>query len=280
MTLDANTLQKLLCQQLCEDVRVHQCADGELMLDSQFRFPDGDTFPIQMSGCRDGNVRLSDEGDTFMRISYEHDVDSFFKGTRGVLLDHILSEGGVEWEGGALTVRTSQEGLAEAIFRFGQTITRVYDLTLPTRISRPTRASTFYQDLSELLFRCLDPEKLQSDYRPDVPNPESYLVDYRIDSGNESPVFLYGVPNQGKARLTAVKFYHFHRLELRFDPLVIFNDESLIPKADRARLADVGCESIPSLSSYGEFQGQLKRILGPKGTAPTNGQTFQSAIGD
>jgi len=280
MSLDANALRNLLCRQLCEDVRVSQRADGELMLETQFRFPDGDTFPISLSGCGDGRLALSDEGDTFMRISYEHDVDSFFKGTRGVLLDHILNEGGVEWERGALTVRTSQERLAEAIFRFGQTITRVYDLTLPTRISRPTRASTFYQDLSELLFRCLGPEKLQSDYRPDVPNPESYVVDYRIDSGNESPVFLYGVPNQGKARLTAVKLHHFHRLGLRFEPLVIFNDESLIPQADRARLADVGCESIPSLSSYGEFQGQLERMLRPKGTALTNGQTFQAAIGD
>lgn len=280
MTLDAVALQKLLCQHLCEEVRVIQRTDGELMLDTHFCFPDGDSFPIHLSEVGHGRLQLSDSGDTLMRISYEHDVNSFFEGKRGLLLEHIVSESGVEWEGGALTVKTEPEGLPEAIFRFGQALTRVYDLTLPSRVSKPNAASTFYTDLAELVFRCVDRGIVKPDFRPKVPHAESYHVDYRVDGSNERPLFLYGVPNQDKARLTAVMLSHFHRHALRFASLAIFRDESKIPLADRTRLSDAGCTSIPSLVSEAEFQAKLERLLGPHGTEPANGRTFQATFGD
>ena len=280
MTLDAIALQKLLCQHLCEEVRVHQHPDGGLMVDTHFRFPDGDSFPMHLSETGAGRLQLSDSGDTLMRISYEHEVNAFFKGKRRGLLEHIVSESGVDWDGGTLTVRTSPEQLPEAIFRFGQAITRVFDLTLPSRVSRPAKASTFYADLDEMLFRCMDPDNVRPDFKPEVPNAESYRVDYRLDGENEVPLFLYGVPNQDKARLTAVMLSHFLRHALRFESLAVYSDQSKIPRADRARLADAGCEAIPSLASEAEFRDKLARRLGPNGSAPTNGQTFQATIGD
>lgn len=276
MGLDADTLQKLLYQQLCEELRVHQCAEGELMVDTQFRFPDGDTFPIHLSECGDGDCRLrfSDEGDTFMRISYEHDVDSFFKGTRGVLLEHILSEGGVEWEEGALTVRTSQEGLAEALFRFGQALTRVYDLTLSTCTSRPAAASTFYGNLFDLLCLCAGSENVQRNYSPDVPHAESYLVDYRVDSLNAEPLFVFGVDNVDKVRLTTVKLAHLRRHKVIFAPLAIFKNRSEIPAEDVSRLVDIGGASMPTVDSDGDVKQMIERLLWSTGRSPVAGRAI------
>ena len=250
------------------------------MVDTHFRFPDGDSFPIHLSEVGASGLQLSDAGDTLMRISYEHDVNSFFEGKRAILLEHIISESGVDWDGGTLSVRTSPEQLPEAIFRFGQAITRVFDLTLSSRDSRPAKTSTFYADLDEMLFRCVDPDKVRPDFKPEVPNADSYHVDYRLDGENEVPLFLYGVPNQDKARLTAVMLSHFLRHALRFESLVIFRDPSKIPRADRARLADVGCEAIPSLASEAEFQDKLTRLLAPNGTGSMNGRSFQATICD
>ena len=276
MSLDANTLQKLLYQQFREVVMVHQRAEGELMVDTQFRFPDGDTFPIHLSECRDGDrrLRLSDEGDTFMRISYEHDVDSFFKGTRGVLLEHILTEGGVEWERGALTVRTSQERLTEAIFRFGQTLTRVYDLTLSTCTSRPAAASTFYGNLFDLLCLCAGSENVQRNYSPDVPNAESYLVDYRIDSAKAEPLFVFGVDDLDKVRLTTVKLAHLRRHKVIFVPIAIFKNQSEIPAEDLSRLVDIGGASMPTVDSDGDVKQMIERLLGSPDPAPAAGQAI------
>lgn len=274
MSLDDAALQKALSRKLCDDVKVYRRTDGELMLDTQFRFPDGDSFAIHVAESGSGGLRLSDAGDTLMRISFEHDVESCFAGSKGELLERIISESGVEWEGGALTVRTAAERLPEAIFRLGQAMTRVYDLPLASRIPQPAGASTFYSELSEMLFRCVDPQTVQRDHPPDVPNAELYLVDFRIDGRNAAPLFVFGVPHRDKARLTAVMLSHFHRHSLRFASLAVFRDESRIPLADRTRLSDAGCESIPSLASEAELQGKLDSLLG------RNGRTHQATIGD
>ena len=83
MIADLDALQRLLCERLCEDVRIEPRPDGALMLQTRFQFPDGDQFPIRLSKAPAGGFRLSDCGHTLMHISYEHDADPFLKGTQG-----------------------------------------------------------------------------------------------------------------------------------------------------------------------------------------------------
>lgn len=135
MTIDRAAIRKLLCERLCEDVLVEPRPDGALMVRTHFTFPDGDGYPIHLSEAPAGGLRLSDRGHTLMHLSYEHDVDAFTDGTRGMLLERIMAESGVEWDGdgGAFRLDTHPEGLPEAVFHFGQTLTRVYDLTFLSR---------------------------------------------------------------------------------------------------------------------------------------------------
>ena len=254
MTLDVESLRKLLCERLCEDVTVEVRPDGELMLRTNFEFPDGDRFPIHLSRADSGAIRLSDHGHTLMHISYEHDVDSFLDGTRGMLLERIMSENGLRWEEGAFCLETAPGRIAEALFEFGQALTRIYDLTL---LSRSNVGSTFYDDLAELLFRLVDESKIEPDYEPDVPNAAAYPVDYRIDGKDAGPLFLYGVPNRDKARLTTIMLSHFHRHHLRFESILVFEDQAEIPRRDLARLSDVGGDSISSLESSEDFKRKL-----------------------
>ena len=56
----------------------------------------------------------------------------------------------------------------------------------------------------------LDEEIVETDYIPhDVPNGDNYPVDYHFTGRDGSPVFLYGVPNRDKARLTTIMLSHF-----------------------------------------------------------------------
>ena len=176
MTLDADALRNLLCERLCEDVRVDERPDGELMLRTHFCFPDGDGYPFHLAEAPSGGLRLSDCGHTLMHISYEHDIDSFLSGTRGMLLERIIDESGIHHDSGVFSVDTSVDRLPEAIFRLGQALTRVYDLTL---LSRSNVGSTFYDDLADCLSALVDEAKMQRDYQPEVPNADAYPVDYR-----------------------------------------------------------------------------------------------------
>jgi len=271
MTLIPDTLRKLLCERLCQDVRIENRPDGAMMLRTHFQFPDGDHYPIHLSETPMGGLRLSDRGHTLMHISYDHNIDMFLDGTRGMLLERIMNETGLQWDkdGGALCFDTVPERLPEAIFRFGQALTKVYDLTF---LSRSNVGSTFYDDLDDLLSHLVDETKIRRDYEPEAetrmavaeeypPNPQAYWVDYRIEGKNDIPLFLYGIPNRDKARLTTIMLSHFHRIELSFESILVFKNQPEIPRMDLARLSDVGGDMISSLDSHEDFNRKvLQRI--------------------
>ena len=244
----------VLGDRLCVEVGVEKRPDDTLMLRTHFRFPDGDSYPIHLSPTPSGGLRLSDCGHTLMHISYEHDVDSFIEGTRGMLLERIVHESGLQWDGGAFSFDTSPEQLPQAMFAFGQALTKIYDLTL---LSRSSVMSTFYDDLADLLFSFVDEAIVQRDYEPEVPNSEAYRVDYRIESKSGVPLFLYGIPNRDKARLTTIMLSYFHRNDVRFESLLVFADQASIPRLDLARLSDVGGDMISSLVSHESFSRKI-----------------------
>lgn len=254
MALDVTRLQQLLCERLCNDVQIVRRPDGKLMLRTGFQFPDGDHFPIHVSEAASG-VRLSDSGHTLMHISYDHDIDSFLHGVRRKLLETIVSESGICFDGGVFSIESSPEGLPEAIFRFGQALTQVYDLTF---LSKSRVRSTFYDDLTTLLKSVIGEDKIQLDYVPrELPNPDAYWVDFKIDGKHDTPLFVYGVPNRDKARLATIMLSYFHRHEIEFTSILIFQDQTEIPRLDLARLSDVGGDMISSLDSVSDLSRKL-----------------------
>ena len=103
----------------------------------------------------------------------------------------------------------------------------------------------------------MDEAQIERDYVPDVPNAQAYPVDYRIEGKSGVPVFLYGVPNRDKARLTTIMLSHFHRHALRFESILVFEDQGAISRTDLARLSDVGGDMISSLASHEDFNRKL-----------------------
>ncbi len=149
---------------------------------------------------------------------------------------------------------------AASRWRAHATLTRIYDLTLHSR-SRAT--STFYDDLADLLFQSVDEERIQRDHLlPDLPNAEAYPIDYRMEGKSGGQVFLYGVPNRDKGRLTTIILSHFHRNHLDFDSILVFSDQAEIPRMDLARLSDVGGDMLSSLASQEDFRRKVERRVG------------------
>lgn len=95
---------------------------------------------------------------------------------------------------------------------------------------------------------------------PDIPNSKAYLIDYRLEGGG-GQLFLYGVPNRDKARLTTIILSHFHRIHLYFDSILVFRDQTEIPRMDLARLSDVGGDMVSSLASDGDFRRRLEHRI-------------------
>lgn len=255
MALDHNRIESLLCENLRASVRVHQRDDNVLMLESPFTFPDGDHYPVYLSETASGSVKLSDRGHTLMHISYEHDVDAFYSGVRASLREQIVREYGIDEEEGVFSMEVAPSQIANALFVFGQALTKIHDLTF---LSRDRTASTFYEDLKALLFTIVDEESVDIDYIPgSVPDGNNYPVDYHIKGRESRPLFLYGVPNRDKARLTTISLSHFLLHKLVFDSMIVFSDQQEIPRLDLARLTNVSGTAVSSLDAEDDFRRKI-----------------------
>lgn len=256
MQVDINKLQETLCQMMCAEVRLKSKNSNLLLVETPFYFSDGDPYQIYIKEMPGGVLRLSDMGHTMMHLSYENDVTAFREGTRGNLFNQIKSETFLQEDNGEFFIDTQIENLGYNIFRLGQALTKINDLTF---LNRARAESTFYEDLQKQLTKIIPEEKIKKDYLYEqMENSNDYPIDYRIE-GIHDQLFLFGVPNRDKARLTTIVLERLLRQNAVFDSLIIFSDQSLIPSKDLARLTNVGGEMIASLDAESDFQRKLLR---------------------
>jgi hypothetical protein len=254
MNLDINKIQDNLCQMLCAEIRLDKKSENLIRVETPFFFPDGDPYQIYIKELPGGNIRLSDMGHTFMHLSYENETNKFREGTRGNIFNQILSETFVSEQNGEFFIETNVEGLVFNIFRFGQAITKINDLTF---LNRGRAESTFYEDLQENMVKIIPENKIIKDYiYKDMDNADDYPIDYRIE-GKYLPLYVFGIPNKDKARLTTIVLERLLRAQANFDSLLIFADQTTMPRSDLARLSNTGGEMISSLDAIDDFSRKL-----------------------
>ena len=258
-------LAELLCKALCEEITLHEQPGGFYLIETPFEFSDGDGFVLSLRELPNGTLRLSDLGHTLMHLSYENDIDRFFDGTRERLFQQIISELGVEYGDGEFFVFAGRADVGEKLLRLCQTLTKITDLTF---LNRLRVASTFWDDLKSMLNKVVTPPHVVENYQvPSIPSPELYPIDFKID-GKTLPLFLFGIPDDRKAKMTTMILEHLLRLNVQFESLLVFADQTSIPKADLARLSNVGGEQISSLDAYEEFKRKVSK------RAMVNGQAY------
>ena len=256
MNLDINKLQRTLCDLMCAEVKIKAKNAELLLVETPFYFSDGDPYQIYIKEMPGGVLRLSDMGHTMMHLSYENDIDKFREGTRGNILNQIKAETFIEEDNGEFFIDTQAENLGCNIFRLGQALTKINDLTF---LNRARAESTFYEDLQEQLMKIIPEDKITKDYFYEgMDNARDYPIDYRIE-GIHAPLFLFGIPNRDKARLTTIIIERLLRANANFDSLLIFSDQSSMPRADLARLSNAGGEMIASLDAETDFSRKLSR---------------------
>lgn len=260
MNIDVEILQKSLCSLMCADIQIRQKNGNLLAVDTPFCFPDGDPYQIYIKEMPGGILRLSDMGHTLMHLSYDNEMDKFREGTRGALLNQIKAETLVEENDGEFYIETELANLGSTVFRLGQAITKIYDLTF---LNRARAESTFYEDLNEQLVRIVGQEKVVKDYFYEgMENARDYPIDYRVE-GKYAPIFVFGIPNRDKARLATIILERLLRAKADFDSLLIFSDQGAIPRPDLARLSNAGGEMIASLDAEADFTRKLIRKVSP-----------------
>jgi hypothetical protein len=260
MPLDLRKIEDSLCRSFCAEIHLHpRAGESRVMVETPFSFDDGDAYSLFMEPSPSGGIRITDCGHTLMHLSYSLDIDKIREGTRGRLFERVLADGGLEDKDGELVLESSMDQLGANVFRFGQTLTRIHDLTF---LNRLRVESTFYEDLRAAIARLVPEDKMRQDYvLPNRSGAASYPIDYYIETPGD-PLFLFGIPNKEKAMLTTIIVEHWLRESVPFDSMLVFQDQELIPRADLARLSNAGGEMVSTLDAREDLERKLRKRVG------------------
>jgi len=258
---DRTALHHLLCQQWCADATIVE-DNGALRISLPLVEGDGDVVTVWLESVL-GGWRIRDKGTTFLRLSYDVDLDLVNEGQRARVVERILSEHGVASEAGELTMTTEEAHLARALMAFGQAVLRVSDVRLWTR---HRIASTFYEDLQRELERIAGQARVHPKYVvPEIPDALRYEIDFKIDTpAHNLPFYVFGVPTLDKARLTTITLLHLLSSGHRFDSLVVAADLEDLQKDDRKRLINAANDLVTDFAETSVLERKVRMRIDTK----------------
>jgi hypothetical protein len=203
---------------------------------------DGDMVDIFLEGLGGDRVRICDYGMTLMRLSYEYEVDTPNKQR---ILAKILSENGLKEEDGNLYIEAPPDQLYPAVMQFAQAVAKVGSMR---NFKREIIASLFYELLEEFTMTQLQDFRPQKAFLP-LPDRDDLEVDYSFPI-NGTSLYLFGVKDASKARLTTISCLEFIRHKLPFRSIVVHEDFDALPRKDRSRLTSACDKQFTSLDDF------------------------------
>jgi len=208
---------------------------------------DGDMIDlfIDFRGDDPSTIRLTDGGLTLMRLSYSFDIDTPNKQR---ILNRILDENQIEMNRGELTLRTKPESIFPSLLAFAQVIAKVTSLTF---LKRQVISSLFYEMLNDFIREQLSRFSPLPRYFPIRDRPE-LEVDWMFPL-EKKPLFLFGVRDSSKARLTAISCLEFQKVEIPFRSVVVHEDfEDGLRKSDQRIVTSAADKQFTSLEDFVE----------------------------
>lgn len=236
--MDIVSIEKDFKKKICDKIRITSEGKERFRIFTPFMFEDGDHLSILMKISPKGKWIISDEGHTYMHLSYDLDIKDLEKGTRQKIISSALSTFGINDEGGELTTEVENESYGDALYSFIQGALRITDVNI---LTRERVRSTFYEDFKSFIVEKVPNDRIFFEYSDSQHDPEAkYMIDCKVN-GMKRPLFVFAVPNDDKCRDATINCLQFEKWGIPFRSLAIYEDQEAINRKVLARFSDV-CE--------------------------------------
>lgn len=185
-----------------------------------FQFEDGDHLAIVLKQ-EDGRWLLSDEGHTYMHLTYDLDEKDLQRGKRQKIIANTLSTFHVEDRDGELLLPVEVGWYGDALYSFVQALLKITDIAY---LRRERVRSTFLEDFRAFLTEIIPEEQRKFNWHDPENDPQGkYPVDCRIN-GMPKPLFVFALPNDARTRDAITAMLQFEKWGLSFRSLGVFED--------------------------------------------------------
>lgn len=255
---ELNTITADLREKVSKEINLISEGMDRYRLFTPFTFSDGDLFNILLKQ-KGTEWYLTDEGDTFMHLSYKMEERDIARGTRAEIIAGVQEMFNIENRGGELVFHIQDNRFGDALFSFLQAITKISDITY---LSRERARSTFYEDFRALMENTIPSKHRNFEWHhPKFDPPANYSADLRVND-RATPLYIFAIESYHKADAATIALLTYEKWGIAGNSIGIYEDQRSIARKSVARFSDVVDKQFSTLYANEDRIGEyIQRSL-------------------
>jgi len=231
-------------RKVCDELSIQPEGIDRYIVSTPLTFEDGDKLPIVLKKENSGWF-LTDEGHTFMQLTYDLDESDLQEGTRKEIIDRTLLAFQLENRRGELILPIENERYGDSLYSFIQALLKIDDVRY---LSRERVYSTFHEDFKRFVDKVIPEKRRFYKWHDPHKDPQAnYEVDYRLND-TEKPLFIFALDSDSKVRDATITLHTFEKWGLDFNSLGVFEDQETINRKVLARFLDICGKAFSNLA--------------------------------
>jgi hypothetical protein len=255
------SIRKFLNQikkEICQELSFEEISKDMYKIDTPFLYNDGDHYTfLFFVDPKQNKWVFTDNGDTFMHISYYMDLESLERDTRKEIIDQYTLMFNVKIYDEVIISVVEEKAYGEAFFNLVQCISHISDIEYLT-IERAF--STFKQDFKASLEKFFKKYEMQKDVIFNYHFPEDKDKNFSFDCMfrlQDKIHVVFGINSNNACYEAIISTQWAINEKIDFEVLAIYADQANVTKKNIIRFSDLSTKTISSLENFDKFENYL-----------------------